>query len=296
MKKVLKFVFIIALIGACVAGTCFVFFKLFKIDKVVEVNFVQLTGSNENAIFSKKVQFIDKCVKVESGSDTRFELLLNVDNDLDEFLSVLGTYYAEEDFKFKDKDVSSEYKELEKSKALVNNIIAEYAKKCSTMDIDVVINKNFEEIEFTIFPKDVGANDLYVAMAEYMVNYAEFVNVVNNKTMSKVEKSSEDAKFYFIDAYTNATIRTFSNLNKDVVLTTAKDTKNVEYISSICGNKKFNLVEKSFEIDSINFIENYSKCDKNEFCDKLSVKVNSTTPTSSATEKALYYFNAIYGV
>ena len=133
-------------------------------------------------------------------------------------------------------------------------------------------------------------------MAEYIVHYAEFVNVVNAKTINKFENADEDAKFYFIDAYTRVVVRAFNNLDKEPVLIVAKNTKNIEYMINVCNSKQFNLVEKSFEVDAYKFIENYLKCDKDEFCDRISVKVESMSPTSSVTDKALYYFNAIYGV
>ena len=179
-------------------------------------------------------------------------------------------------------------------------MIAEYAKKCSTEEIAVLLSKDFSEIEFTIFPKNIGANDLYVAMSNYLIDYATFINVLSEKSMENVKYSNEDAKFYFIDVYTRIVANTFAVIDEEQTLSVAKDMSNLTTINAIYSNNKpFNLVENSFKKDALSFISYYINCDKAKFCANLNKNlnyVNSITATSSLEEKAAYYFSAVYGV
>lgn len=299
MKKFLKYIFIVALVAVCIAGTCFVFFKIFNNKKVKEVNLAEVVASTEKVKFTKKVEFIDKCVNVDE-TDARFSKLMEVDNNLTEMLLVLTYDYAEENFEFKDEKLSDTYNNLERSINDVEVIIDEYTKKATTKTLDGVINEDFSKIEFTIFPKNIGANDLFVAMSRYIVNYAKFVQVLNSRTMARVNFGNQDAKFHYIEIYTNIAINTFSELNGEARLTVAKDLKNINAMDNIIENNgKFNLEENAFGSNSVEFINNYSNCDKTEFCKNLAANLSSVktvTENSSAIEKATYYFTKVYGV
>jgi len=299
MKKFLKYIFIVALVAACVAGTCFVFFKIFNNKKDKEINVADVVCSTEKVKFTKKVEFIDKCVNVEE-TDARFSKLLEVDTNLTEMLLVLSYDYAEEDFETNDEKLAGTYNQLENSIKDVEAIIDEYTKKATTKTVDGVINEDFSKIEFTIFPKNVGANDLFVAMSRYIVNYAKFVQVLNSRTMAKVNFGNQDAKFHYIEIYTNITINTFSELDGETRLTVAKDLKNINAIDNIINNNvKFNLEENAFGSNAVEFVNNYSNCDKTEFCKNLAdnlASVKSVTENSTAIEKVTYYFNKVYGV
>ena len=299
MKKFLKYIFIVALIAACIAGTCFVFFKILNNKKVKDINIAEVVSSSDKVKFTKKVEFIDKCVNVEEV-DARFSKLIEVDTNLTEMLLVLTYDYAEDNFNVKDEKLTERYNQLQKSIEEVQLMIDEYVKKSTTKTIDGVMNKDFAEIEFTIFPKNVGANDLFVAMSNYVVNYAKFVQLLNSRTMARVHCGNQDAKFYYIDIYTNIVIGTFSELDGESRLVVAKDLKNINAINNLVENNgKFNLNESSFELAAVEFINNYSICDKTEFCRDFADNLAAVEPlnnNSTVIEKAVYYFNIVYGV
>jgi hypothetical protein len=101
--------------------------------------------------------------------------MIEVKDNLDEILTVLSYDYATSGFKVENTKITEEYQNLNASKGWVDQVVKEYAKKCSTEDISVLINKDFDEVKFTIFPKNIGSSDLYSAMANYLIDYLQTV-------------------------------------------------------------------------------------------------------------------------
>ena len=286
MKKFVKVFIIVLLVLAVVGGTVYFFFK-----KIEEKN--NNTGSIVAMLESEsKLKFNDDIVKIDNllnldGTDNRMELIIETNNNLDEIIYVLSTYYVDSNTSINNKTIADKFKQVNASRELLSRMMAEYNLKAAY---------NLES-DTKCFNMHEGANDVYKQSCLYLKQYAELANLLN-VSLADLQKTA-DFKFSMFEIYTNVAINTFNT------------TKNNSNIIIVDYSKNIDLINNYFEIDNsyisstnqftsyVNkFNEYYNKCDKTKFAQSLFQNTENVTTVNQDTneEIATYYFKQIYGI
>lgn len=284
MKKVLKVIIITLLVIAAIVGTCFVFFKNYKTAFVPELSLIELTNSEENNKLDKGYTTVYILIVGKKPED-RIPLLQNVSNELDNIWDSLMGYYVSSNFKVKDADLNKKHEQVVKQRKLVLSMIEEFRIKSSS----------------DWFKRDLGANDIVKASADYLVKYADLVLHLNNMLDAKKDLNKKsDLKFAMFDLYARVVKNNFSktkvNNNKLVVVENTYDMNELNDYFTI--QSSYILATEAFSSNAIKFIEYYASC-KDEFAVNFASNIEreiTLTNTSTSLEKTIFYFQKVYGI
>jgi len=283
MKKFLKVFIIVVLVIGVVAGTCVMFFKKEKEKNYTTISFAAMLDSEEKKLFDQDLADIRSYVNSDA-TDTRFNLIIKTSSKLDEVLSVLSSYYIENDTKINNKKISTTLNQVVSSRNHLSSMMNEYEIKKDTQ----------------YFDRHIGANDLYEESCNYLIKYAK-LNYLINKSLEGVDKSV-DIKFNMFEIYSNVTQQAFSNLktlnNSRVVV---KDETNINLMNSllVLNNSFISTTASAFSIYVSHFNKYYSLTKKTNFANNLVTNINSVqaiTESSTNEQIATYYFKTIFGM
>lgn len=280
MKKFLKVILIIILVGLSIGCTVYLFYRQLnpKVDYLDELH-TYYSGKTEQE-FNKKLDQVFS--KTNSASDTRFSLIVETNGTLTSCLQSLTGYYAVAgSHNIHEKKISNELSSLKS------------ARSAAEFKMDAYLTKTTAQGEIS-----TGANDTYDAVSKYFVEYANFINLINSELSSMGINRDVDLKFPVIEIYCNVCIDTFSNLNTGFLHEIKSDIN----LSAISEKVKFknsflDLGNKNFSYLNNSFVEHYNKTDKAEFASNLYDNMLNGSADSSTDELlAGYYLKSILGI
>ena len=267
MKKVFKIVLIVLLCVAVAGGTGYLFF--INMDKSVSV----FNSVNEFVLGSERKQLRNDISKVGSTGGNRFNLLLDVYDDLNDISFNLNAYLVNYSNRSSESKLAKKISTLTSEQSTLKNMADEYFVK----------SKN------TQFNKVAGADDFYEALANYLVNYANFVNELKAKVLTQISSSNIDLKFSVFDVYLNVVANDLSTVKAN----TTNNFDNINYMV-----KRFSLqngyiktidADGSFGQTTNKFISTYNKCNKEMFAKHLATNVATATESSTSVELIASY-------
>ena len=283
MKKIVKALIIFLVVVLSVGGTCFIFFKNYKRKEA------------ESASLASCINNMDKLDLDIVDFDGKFVEIKKTNKNLEDSMFALSAYFIDDEFVIQNDDIISKIKSVNNSIGLASDMIAEYKIKSEFKNSD---DKSY-------FDKELGRNDLFNAMCDYIVEYATLVSMINTDLEYKNINKQADMKFEMIDLYCRVAVNTFSE----------KETNEVTGISKVKDETNINILNNHFHLStsyltgadltptntSYNnmFIRHYSVCDKADFAKNLSTNINSVTEItdqSTSVQFATYYFKKIYGI
>ena len=283
MKKILKALIIFLVVVLSIGGTCFIFFKNYKRKEA------------ESASLATCINNMDKLDLDIVDYDGKFEEFKKTNKNLEDSMFALSVYFIEDEFIIQDDDVISKIKSVNNSISLASEMISEYKIKSEFVNSD---DKSY-------FDKELGRNDLYNAMCDYIVEYATLVSMINTDLEYKNINKQADVKFEMIDLYCRVAINTFSEKETNEVtgITKLKDMANINVVNNnFCLATSYlthsNLTLKNSSYNNL-FIRYYSACDKADFAKNLNQNVASVTEVnqqSTNVQLATYYFKKICGI
>lgn len=280
MKKFLKVLLIIVLVCASVGGTAYFFYKTLnpKIDYFTELNAYATSSSNQQL-----AQNLDKVVEktaLSSLDDNRFDLIVETNAKLNQcFQSLTGYYIVADKHEFDENKIKKELSSLQSKRSSAYNVMDAYLTKITAQG-----------------ELSTGANATYQAMAEYFVQYANFIKDVDYEVSKFGVDRTADLKFSFIELYCDVCIDSFSDL-RFAHLTTVSDEQNLEKIAPyIEFENSYLKLNNNFSHYKNLFIQFYNLSDKVDFANNLNKYL--TEGNASSSENSLlagYYLGEIFG-
>lgn len=287
MKKPLKIFLIVVLVGAVIATTCFFFFKNLNRNKNANANVASFLTSGQSSEVTEKLN------KSRTSYDTssRFLYIYNTEQKLNSILSTLNLYLI----------VANDYSV--DSNKIVNNLNSLKSKQSTLND---ALDEFLLKVKYGTFDKSVGANEVIRLGGEYLVSYANFINIINNEVLSKVvQNSNSDLKFSLINLYKNIVVETFSNLynsgNLLIYSTTniSKINTNFSLLNGYVKTANTSMLGDHFNYQVNEFIKNYNNSDKQDLAKNFTTYINAATSisdTSTSIQKASYYLKRLLGM
>ena len=281
MKKFVKVFIIVLSILAVIGGTVFFFFK-----KVEEKN--NKTGSIVAMLESEiKLQYDFDLAQINDivdsdATDNRMDLLIQTNAKLDEIIYILATYYIDSNTELDNEKIANKVQQVNDLRKTLMRMMEEYNLK--------------KDSEF--FNKHEGVNDLYKKSCEYLIQYANLANLINN-SLEHVERDA-DLKFNMFEIYSNIIINSFNKTKLDGDKLVIDSNANIDLVNSVFH------IENSFIVTSVNqfssivnlFNESYNKCDKLSFANNLNKNIQTLQTANPRTveEIATFYFKEIFGI
>lgn len=279
VKKFLKWFLIIILVVASVGATVFIFFKEYNKKKVEEVNLIEVIDSQEefNDSFDEVFQIITNAGKQDWFSDVEDTKIC-----LDTVMSKLTNYYIKNNFKVKEKNISDSYSSMQTTRNLLMDMFDEYIDKSTS----------------SYFPRLIGANDIYVAYANYLTKYAKFVSAVNKNIMDREDLVvASDLKFSIVDLYARIIMNSFSKVVVENDLKVIESDDNIDAINDDISFE-YSLIESddNLSINAIKFVQTYNKCDKTKLAKNFTSILTTASIDAGSTneQKAAFYFKEIF--
>ncbi|MBQ9795574.1 MAG: hypothetical protein IJW36_01250 [Clostridia bacterium] len=293
MKKFLKVFIVVLLVIGVVAGTTYFFFRNVEKKDNTTASIAALLQSEEKLKFNSDLRYVSGLMNSD-GTDQRLNLIIATNEKLDEIVNTLSTYFVHSNTKINDEALSNKLKQVQSNRKILTAMMNEYNIKKDS----------------PLFNRHLGANDLYVKGCSYLITYAEFANILNEKI--NVNKES-DIKFNMFEIYSNVVLDTFAWINANEVdrqRVVVDSSSNIDVMNSVLKirssyvvkieneNTPSEKVEMLFDINTNLFNDYYEKCDENSFAHNLAENLNlSTSPIQPNNERnAAYYFNLIYGI
>ncbi len=280
MKNFLKVFIIVVLVVASIAGTCFFFFRKVKEKNSNSVSIAAFLYSSEKQSLDGGMSSMSSVVNSD-GTDTRLNLIIKTNANLNLIVETLASYYVETGTKIESKKISSLVRQLSSSRNLLNNMIAEYNIKKSS----------------SYFDRHIGANDFYNAASSYLVNYAKLANLINDNL--DCDKST-DFKFNMFEIYSNVVQNSFNKTKTSSSRVVIENDANINKVNSLLKieNSVVVIATNNFGIEVNRFNQYYIECDEVEFAKNLTTNISSVNSANQdTTEKiATYYFKQIYKI
>lgn len=285
MKKFLKVFLIVIIILGAIAGTVFIFFRNYKENIDSSKAVVEYIYDAKTESFETELSKVNATLK-ENESDYRFDLIIETYQKLDDSVLTLSSYLETYGEKVDDEEVIKSLTRVKNLRSTAESMIAEFNLKSSS----------------TYYVKKLGANDLYVQMTNFLINYASLAKEINYQLDKSSITKNADIKFAFIELYCDVVINDFSAVETVSNLKVVKNQDNIKLINSkfeITNGSVSGLVHGEYSYLNNNFIKFYSSCDKTEFAKNLKSNVNSVNSISDGStnvQKATFYFKEIYGI
>jgi hypothetical protein len=210
MKKIIKAILIILIVVLAVGGTAVVFFQNFKPNEITTKSLIDYRNKTE----SLDLNFVN--------FDKRFSPIITTNKNLQNCLMSLSTYLLDDDIEISNAEIIAKLREVDASVSLAESMIKEYKIKQTS----------------TFFDTNLGRNDLFATMREYIVDYATAINLLNKHLNDNLINKNADIKFDMIDMYCRVTIETFKDL---AVEDSSQLIKVLDYANLDVVNKNFRL-------------------------------------------------------
>ncbi len=276
IKGVLKIALIIVLVAAAIGGTCYLFFKYLNSSEEAFDEVGEYVYSVERDEFLSDLNTINNYT-----SSGRLNDLINTYEDLQKVAKVLLPYLSIYDID--DDEIVSQLSTLLTAQEEVDEDIETYLGRIT----DITFDKT-------------DVNTLYSDLANYLVEYANLISIINSEIESAAKYQSVDIKFSVIDCYTHIVKNTFSNLTTSAPIE-AESLDSLNLISTILNFENINIVITNTSDDIYvtinNFITTYDLCDKDAFATNFYTNVKNVTEInddSSLIERATYYLKVIF--
>ena len=273
IKGVAKVFLIIVLVGATIAGTCYLFFRYLNrsqssyaevgeyVYSVEREEFVSdLNSVNSNAF---NVQLTNQISSIEQATSVTKVLLPYLNSD-----------------------------EIENSE-IMNNLLSliEIEEVCKT-SVDDYLNRladiTFDRTNVSIITRN---------LSNYLTSYAQMLLTINTEIETNLKYQQTDVKFSVIDAYARALTNCYGDLTESGG-TKANNVASLNKFSDVLNFSNSNIVLSTDNYLIINdFISNYNNCDKFAFATAL-YDISSITRVQEgdSLNNALYYFKQIFGL
>ncbi len=283
MKKALKTVIIIILVGLSVAGTCYLFYAnlVQQQDAYARINTYMYSADKTNTDTNLEL--------VNAEASSRLDLAMDTIDQLDAITRTLNTYMI----------CSLDY-DVDNNKIIERLDLAIEKRDELYLDTEEFILKTTNEY----FDTSLGANDVIRTASSYIIRYADMIQCMNDEIRGKMVINNVDVKFDMIELYCLTTIDAFSHLEDNLGLLGVKNTSNIVLL-----NNNFNLVNGAVDTSASigseyshynnKFIEAYNSVDKSAFASNLYANVNAVNGISSNStnvQKATYYLKQILGL
>lgn len=284
MKKFLKVFIIVLLVLGVIGGTCFFFFRKMEEKNNTTEPLSVMLQSDSKVKFNEDMESMAAWVNSDN-TDKRIDLLIKTNENLDQIIYTLATYYIQTETVINDKDISNALDDVNVSRDVLTAMMNEYKIKK----------------ESSYFNRHLGANDFYKQACSYLIKYAKLANLLN---ASLTVDRMADIKFNMFEIYANVVIKTFSETNA----TTVQNSKVVVTNSSNINVMNNHLVVllsfvqtngvDEFSINTNNFNKYYMACDRIAFASNLASNIStvSSSQQDSNEKIATYYFKRIYGI
>ena len=286
MKKFLKVFIIVLLVLGVIGVTCYFFFKKVEEKNNTTEPLATMLYSESKQNFNQSLIDMNSLVK-EGSTDNRLDLIVRTNNNLDNVVKVLSSYYVAQNTQINDAQISKALNRVNSSRSLLNSMIKEYNLKVTSTSS-------------AYFNRHTGANDFYKQACVYLINYATFANLLNSSL--NVDRVS-DLRFNMFEVYCNVVINAFSETNaatvgsNGLVVITNSNNINIMNAHFVINNLHIVTNVHTFEHTIITFNEFYNMSNKVAFANDLSVNVNNVSTASGTNEEiATYYFKLIYGI
>ncbi|MBO5955049.1 MAG: hypothetical protein J6Q13_03690 [Clostridia bacterium] len=283
MKKFIKIFIVVLLVIGVIGGTCYFFFSKYKDKNSKTESIVSILQSESKIKFDEDLSLITGYMKDSNSVDTRLDLIIDTSERLDDMLSVLSSYYVSTNTQIKNEEIAKLNKKVLSSRSLLGSMMNEYKIKTSS----------------ALFDRNLGANDLYKQSCAYLVDYANFVKLINENL---VVNKTADLKFSMFEIYSNVVISTFAETetHAESKLVAVKHASNIQTMNThmIISNSYIQTSVSQFAIEINHFNKFYNACNKLTFAKELSVNIqNVKSETQDTNEKiAAYYFKEIFGI
>lgn len=284
MKKFFKWLMIVIVIVASVGGTCYVFYT--------NLSERRESFSAVDSFLNSSVQadFDSNLTRIEDISGNRFNTLIEINADLEDITRTLIPYLTiirdrEEDID--ETAIVEALETMENSRDSANILMEDY----------------FIHIGHTpSFNVMTGANASYRDICAYLVDYAEFILLMNN-TITSYMDSTSDVKFSVIDLYSRVIINDCSRLiqNSDNI-TVINSTSNINIlITNVNFSSGYLMkgddISVSFNSYANKFITDYALCAKQTVANDLSNLITSASENSTnINETTAYSFKQMFGI
>ena len=281
MKKIVKILLTVLLVLVAIGGTCILFFKNLKPEVITTESLIGYITKTNDLEFDVV------------NYDSRFSAIMQTNENLEDCLASLSPYLMDDNISVSDEKIIAKLNEVSYSVNLASRMIAEYKIK--------------EKSSF--YNKDLGRNDLYTTMCEYLEDYATVINMINNKLADSSLNRSVDLKFDMIDLYCRVVIDTYAEpvTGEESKIVGILDASNINVMNDYFCLETSYITEKPVQgkyqfLNTQNnnkFTKYYNDCNRDEFAKNLHTNITNITGItneSTAVELATYYFKLIYGI
>jgi len=283
MKKFLKVFIVVLLVLGVIGGTCYFFFVNLRKRNMTTGSIAEYLESESKINFNSDLNVVKGIMNGNKG-DSRFDLIVTTNSKLDSIMSVVSSYYVENNTKVVGKNIVKAYNATKGSKIQLQLMMDEYILKSG--------NSSY-------FDKALGANDMYLQACTYLMNYAQSINLIQNTL--QVNRNS-NVKFNLYDAYTHVVLQTFNKTNIDQLRTAPLKVVSAASINIMNSNMQFDGYTLKLSNPTSNvandFDKYYSICNKSEFALNLSENVQSVTTVEQTTNEkvATFYLKSLFGI
>ncbi len=289
MKNFLKTLLVVVLVLGSIAGTTYFFFSRIVPKTNYFNNMDSFVYEANNVEFKARLKQVADNSDVAENKTYRFNFLIEITDKLDaSFLALHEYFILSDEYDLDSSKISRDYNLLVSSHTKTNSIMDEYLTK---------LKGDLNEV--------TGANDVYSAFAEYIVNYSYLLNNLNKQIDEFKLNKNADLKFSLIEIFANVCIESFSNINTSTDVYYLTDDANIKFINNcfVLTNSFVDLSatnKSNFSYLNNQFITAYNKCNKQEFAKHLSNNVSTVgsdvLPDYSRELVASVYFKALFGV
>lgn len=282
MKKFLKVLTIIILVGLSIAAACLIFFYNYNKNRDKSFNYIN------SFLTSARVEEVDsKISEINTTTSGRFNSYIKTKENLDDIAWTLNGYLINQgSYKINEKAVINKLKEVEESLDVADDMADEFNLKSSSEHFNTTL----------------GSNDLFAQSANTLKLYSDALIELNAQLDKLNLNKDADIKFAMIDAYLQVTVDSFSNLKEESGVKVLSKTQNISLFNNLFKLENSILITNcgsNFSQLNNQFVRYYNACDKTAFAKDLSKNVSdvvSFSESQSATQNAAFYFKAIYGV
>lgn len=281
MKKFLRAVLILIVIAASVGGTCYAFYKNYTARKS-SFNYV-----SSFLVSGERREFDGNLTKTRDLGGNRFNLIINVNNDLEEITDTLNAYLTIADrYDVNENALVDKLEEVSIARSKANAHMQEYFIHCE---------------QSPYFNRSTGANVAYNSICEYLVSFADFILNFNNMVSSYINFSS-DVKFAIIDLYSRVVMNDFNAIevgsdNISNIKTTSNINLLVGNIDFVSGYLNAGDLNSSFGLYAVNLANTYRSCNVNTLATNLFELVTASNADSTEiNSRVAYLFKQIFSI
>ncbi len=283
MKKFIKVAIIVLLVLGVIGVTCYFFFSNLKKKNTTTSSIAAYLASDGKQTFNEDLQTVNGIVK-SNGGDSRFDLIVKTSANLDSIMSVVASYYVENNTQIVGNDIAKAFNKAKDSQQRLQFMLDEYILKSS--------NSSY-------FNKSMGANDMYLQSCNYLLDFSKAINLAQGTI--NVNRNS-NVKFHLFETYTNVVANTFNETNIEQLRTAPLIVDNASSINIMNSKMVFEgfVLKLSNSTSNVanNFDKYYSNCDKISFAKNLAINVQTvnTADQPSNEKTATFYLKSVFGM